>query len=128
MPYCGKKSLRLPPGADHHVDESKVVEKLGKFPLPVEVVPFGYQVTMQRLYDLGFSPQLRTDGGQPCITDNGNFIIDCRIDVIDHPGRIHDSLNKMVGIVENGLFIGYASQVIVGYHDGSVKELKRRVD
>lgn len=109
------------------VDESKVVQRLGKFPLPVEVVPFGYEVTMRKLTELGYNPQLRTTDGQPYITDNGNYILDCRMGQLDKPGETHDHLNRMVGVVDNGLFIGYASQVIVGYHNGLVKELSKRI-
>ncbi|HXK97195.1 MAG TPA: ribose-5-phosphate isomerase RpiA [Limnochordia bacterium] len=108
------------------VDESKVVQRLGLFPLPVEVVPFGWELTMRKLANLGYNPRLRTENGKPYVTDNGNYILDCRIGLIDRPGQIHDRINSMVGVVDNGLFIGYASLVIVGYHDGTAKELPRK--
>lgn len=57
------------------VDESKVVQRLGLFPLPVEVVPFGWELTMRKLADLGYNPRLRTENGKPYVTDNGNYIL-----------------------------------------------------
>lgn len=108
------------------VDESKVVDRLGQFPLPVEVVPFGWELTLRKLAGLGYNPQLRTEAGRPYVTDNGNYILDCRIGWMDKPEEIHDQINRIVGVVENGLFIGYTDRVIVGYHDGAVKELPRR--
>ena len=107
------------------VDESKVVKQLGRFPLPIEVVKFGYEMTMRKFEELGFNPKLRTVHGRPYITDNGNYIIDCHIGLIDNPPQLHDLINQLVGVVDNGLFINYASKVIVGYENRSVIELKK---
>ena len=107
------------------VDESKVVKQLGRFPLPIEVVKFGYEMTMKKFEELGFNPKLRTVHGRPYITDNGNYIIDCHIGLIDNPPQLHDLINQLVGVVDNGLFINYASKVIVGYENRSVIELKK---
>lgn len=107
------------------VDESKVVKQLGRFPLPIEVVKFGYEMTMKKFEELGFNPKLRTVHGRPYITDNGNYIIDCHIGLIDNPPQLHDLINQLVGVVDNGLFINYASKVIVGYENQSVIELKK---
>ncbi|CAH1219168.1 Ribose-5-phosphate isomerase A [Paenibacillus allorhizoplanae] len=105
------------------VDESKVVAQLGAFPLPVEVVKFGYELTIRKLRSLGVRPKVRAVDGQPFVTDNGNYIIDCHFGSIPNPADLHQAINGIPGVVENGLFIGMASQVIVGYKDGSVARL-----
>ncbi|NQX63377.1 ribose-5-phosphate isomerase RpiA [Paenibacillus qinlingensis] len=105
------------------VDESKVVPQLGAFPLPVEVVKFGYELTIRKLQALGCEPKVRTADHQPFVTDNGNYIIDCHFGSIPNPAELHQVINGIPGVVENGLFIGMASQVIVGYKDGSVGRL-----
>ncbi|SFS64932.1 ribose-5-phosphate isomerase RpiA [Paenibacillus sp. BC26] len=104
-------------------DESKKVNQLGKFPLPVEIVQFGYQVTQRRLGKLGCVPQLRMSEDQPFLTDNGNYIVDCHFEHIDQPHELNTTINMIPGVVDNGLFIKLATRVIVGYNDGSVLEL-----
>ncbi len=98
------------------VDESKVVGQLGsRFPIPVEVVRFGWQTTAKRLRDLGANPKLRSDAaGQAYVTDDGNYILDCAYGPIPSPGALQNELDSVVGVVEHGLFIGIASQAIVG--------------
>lgn len=105
------------------VDETKVVERLGTFPLPVEVVKFGYELTVNKLRSLGCEPMLRLASEQPFISDNGNYIIDCHFGSISDPAELHQAINGIPGVVENGLFVGMASKVIVGYKDGSVEKL-----
>jgi ribose 5-phosphate isomerase A len=109
------------------VDESKLVPQLGKFPLPVEIVKFGCEWTLRRLAELGCTPTLRTfsSGDGPYMTDNGNYIADCAFGRIDDPNALHERINHIPGVVDNGLFIGMASHVIVGYRDGSVRELEK---
>jgi ribose 5-phosphate isomerase A len=105
------------------VDESKVVAQLGAFPLPVEVVKFGYELTIRKLRALGCEPKVRVADNQPFVTDNGNYIIDCLFASITSPAELHQAINGIPGVVENGLFISMASRVIVGYKDGSVERL-----
>jgi ribose 5-phosphate isomerase A len=88
------------------------------------VVRFGYEMTIRKLQALGCEPVLRTSDNQPFVTDNGNFIVDCRFGRIDNPLALHDRIHDITGVVDNGLFIGMASRVIVGYSDGTVKELE----
>src|SRR6516225_3980867 len=96
------------------VDESKLVDRLGHFPVPVEVVPFGWQATARRVANLGGNPSLRVGAdGKAFVTDGGHYIIDCAFGSIRAPAQLESDLNSIVGIVENGLFIGLASQVIV---------------
>lgn len=106
-------------------DESKVVKHLGRFPLPVEIIPFAWELTFRRLLALDAAPVLRTSNGRTVVTDNGNFILDCHYERIKDPIALHQQLNDIPGVVENGLFLHYASRVIIGYADGSVKSLSR---
>ena len=100
------------------VDEGKLVEGLGrKTRLPVEIVPFGWQTTAARLAETGADPLLR-GGDTPFRTDGGNLILDCRYPGIDDPAALHARLKSLTGVVETGLFIGFATTVIVGTADG----------
>ncbi|WP_219835020.1 ribose-5-phosphate isomerase RpiA [Paenibacillus sp. R14(2021)] len=107
------------------VDESKVVERLGAFPLPVEIVPFGWEMTLRQLENLGCKPAVRLQGEERFRTDNGNFIVDCAFGSIADPGKLSVAINGIPGVVENGLFVRMADGVIVGRMDGSVQELKQ---
>lgn len=105
------------------VDESKIVKQLGAFPLPVEIIPFGYEMTIKKLQKLGAEPVLRKTGDHVYKTDNGNCIADCRFGKIANPKELNQALNLITGVVDNGLFVEMATHVIVGYMDGSVREL-----
>jgi ribose 5-phosphate isomerase A len=96
------------------VDESKLVPALGTtWAVPVEVVPFGYGSQQRYLESLGASVKLRPGGnGQPYRTDQGNFILDCDFGPIDDPVTLGERLKQRTGIVEHGLFIGLAADVI----------------
>lgn len=100
------------------VDESKLVHKLGKFPLPVEVVPFGAQLVFNRLAKKGYKPTWRMDGDQKFLTDENNYIIDLHLGEIDHPEQLADELIHMVGVIETGLFLNRVNDVIVGTQNG----------
>lgn len=108
------------------VDETKLVKQLGTHdPVPVEVIPFGWQLTDARLRSLGAKPALRMKpDGQPYITDGGHYILDCTFGLIAAPAELDVALDKTVGVVEHGLFVGMASQVVVGGPEG-VKTLGR---
>jgi ribose 5-phosphate isomerase A len=99
------------------VDENKLVERLAseRRPLPVEVVAFAWQTTARRLEALGAECTLRlVEGGQPFVTDQGNYTLDCRFAVAPPAGELQKRLDGTVGVVEHGLFLGMTSQVIVG--------------
>jgi ribose 5-phosphate isomerase A len=102
------------------VDETKLVNQLGtRDPVPVEVIPFGWQVTEARLRRLGAEPTLRMKpDGQPYVTDGGHYILDCTFGLIASSADLANGLDKTVGVVEHGLFIGMASQVVVGGPEG----------
>ena len=101
------------------VDESKVVDTIGRFPLPVEVIPFGERHILDRFKERGYHPVLRMDGqGQPVLTDEHNHIIDLHLDRIDHPQDLAQDLITTVGVVEHGLFLNMVDTVIVGDPNG----------
>ncbi|QWU13529.1 ribose-5-phosphate isomerase [Paenibacillus sophorae] len=102
-------------------DESKVVRTLGKFPLPVEIVPFAWEWTVADLAKLGCVPELRRDGGDLYKSDNGNYIADCRFEIIESAPELALALQSIPGVVEHGLFIGIADMAIVGKSDGSLQ-------
>ncbi len=105
------------------VDESKLVPRLGgRAPLPVEVLTFGWQLHAEWFRTLGIESVLRrTADGAPFVSDNGNYIYDCQFpDGIDDPLRVEAVINNRPGVVENGLFLGYATQVVIGMENGSV--------
>ena len=95
------------------VSHEKFVKQLGIFPLPVEVIPFGWQVIFNQLETLGGSPDLRLKQGQPLLTDQGNYIIDCRFRQIIDASQFEQRLNMIPGVVENGLFTGLCTRMIV---------------
>jgi ribose 5-phosphate isomerase A len=93
-------------------DSSKLVNRLGAFHLPVEVVPFGMEMTERHLKALGGLPRLRASDGTLFKTDNGNFIFDCDFGFIENAGELENAINMIPGVVENGLFVGMADKVI----------------
>ena len=109
-------------------DLSKQVESLGAFPLPLEIIPFGWQVTkalveetLVNLDVLGRTSSLRMNGDKPFITDQGNYILDLHLRRIGNARQLSLVLNQIPGIVENGLFIDICDVVVIGNGDGSVE-------
>ncbi len=95
-------------------DETKQVEKLGRFPLPVEVIPMAAPLVSGALRELGFTPAIRKNQeGARYITDEGNFILDCSGLIIENPGEMAVKLDSVVGIVEHGLFLGMATLALI---------------
>ena len=105
------------------VDESKVVNRLCKFPLPVEIVPFAAELTIKRLGQLPCTPEVRMARGKPFLTDNGNWIVDCHFGEIADPGALSGQLKAIAGVVEHGLFLAMTDTVAVGHTDGTAKFL-----
>jgi len=94
-------------------DATKQVQRLGKFPLPVEVIKFAQALVAKRISALGAAVQLRTGtDGKPFMTDENNHILDCRFGEIQDPDGLARQLSDMPGVVEHGLFIGMASVVL----------------
>ena len=101
------------------IDETKVVKMLGiDFSLPVEIVKFGWTLTKNKLKEFNCNVELRKIMNNPYITDNSNYIIDCEFDRIKDPEQLEIDINSIPGVVENGLFIGLADEVIVGSKQG----------
>lgn len=107
-------------------DDSKLSDQLGHFPLPVEVIPFGWQKTAAAIKKLGYDSRLRMDNGQPFVTDNHNYILDCPIPTIADPAALAVKLNMLPGVAENGLFVQRAERAIIGFADGHTKEIIRQ--
>ncbi|MGD9862174.1 MAG: ribose-5-phosphate isomerase RpiA [Pseudodonghicola sp.] len=109
-------------------DIGKQVDALGAFPLPVEVVPFGWRTTQALVEEtlismdvLGRDATLRMNGAAPFVTDEGNYILDLHLHRIGNPRQLALVLNQMPGVVENGLFIDICDTVVIGYGDGRVE-------
>ncbi len=118
-------------GSDRMVviaDETKKVNKLGKFPLPVEVLKFGSASSQKQIEALliaqnysDFTVQMRMEKNKPFITDEGNYIFDLNLGEIQNPRKLCIDLNFIPGVVENGLFIDVCKAVVIGYSDGTAK-------
>lgn len=109
-------------------DPSKQVAKLGAFPLPIEVIPFGWQTTKALVEEtlgaldvLGQTGTLRMNAEAPFVTDEGNHIIDLHLEQITNARQMAMVLNQIPGVVENGLFIDICDKVVVGHQDGKVE-------
>jgi ribose 5-phosphate isomerase A len=107
-------------------DAPKLVDRLGgTAPVPVEIVPFGWETTAARLEKLGANPALRrTQAGEPFRTDGGNLIVDCHVGPIADPAALDQSIGQTIGVVETGLFVSMAKQAFVAV-DQSVREITR---
>lgn len=104
-------------------DGSKTSDRLGlKSPLPIEVAQFGYEAHEAFLRELGADVSLRQKDGKTFVTDNGNFIYDCKFNGIADPAALQAKLKNRAGIVETGLFLGIASVALVA-DETSVKTL-----
>lgn len=106
-------------------DHTKLVTTLGKFPLPVEVVRFGFRATQEMIAELATGAGCHGDvrqrlgrDGQPFVTDGGNYIFDCAFDEIEDPDSLDMMLKMVPGVVENGLFLSMAERAIVAGPDG----------
>jgi ribose 5-phosphate isomerase A len=107
----------------------KDVQVLGeRTPLPVEIVPFGWAQTASRLTRIGIAPELRSalgNSGQPWITDNGGYILDCATGPMAHPTRIADAVKAVSGVVEHGLFLGIAHMALQVNPNGRILRRER---
>jgi ribose 5-phosphate isomerase A len=108
------------------VDEGKISPRLGTLSqLPVEVIPFAWRTQMTFLEGCGARPRLRERGdGQPYLTDQGNYVLDCQFDALGDPATLAAKLGARAGIVEHGLFLGLATDVVVAGEQG-IRHLTR---
>ena len=109
-------------------DGSKSVEALGAVPLPVEIEPFGYEVTLADLASLGCEPALRLEGsgsqtddpGRPYVTDGGHYTADCMFpNGIPDPGALETEIKRIPGALETGLFVGLVRSAVVARPNGT---------
>lgn len=107
------------------VDDTKLVGTLGSYPLPIEVVPFGWRSTQRSverlLHDAGYpQPRItrREKHHQPVVTDSGNYILDARLGHVHDPKWLDKALNWVPGVIENGLFTGVADLCVLAHADG----------
>lgn len=116
--------------SDHFIviaDSGKMVSHLGKFKLPIELVPFCYEWTLGQLknrYNVAFD--MRTRDGELYVTDNGNYIVDAAFDQIVDPEQLSEELKATTGVVEHGLFVNIAQTVVVGYDDGRTEIIEKK--
>ena len=105
------------------VDETKLVDQFSGFPLPVEIVPFGYNMTLHKLKKLGYEGQLRENSeGSYFLTDNGNYIFDISFQgKIENPLGEEEKISKVPGVVTTGFFFNLAGRIIIGFPDGTTE-------
>lgn len=104
-------------------DVAKGSEYLGGFAVPVEITPFAKEITTFQLKALGCEPKLRYKDGQLLITDNQNYIVDCKFDKIENPAELSTRMNAIPGVVENGLFPNMANVIITEDGKGSTVKI-----
>jgi len=105
-------------------DSSKFVKQLGVFPLPVEVIPYGWKQVQERIgYTNDIQVTLRMKNEEAFITDHGHYILDCHFQQIDDPAKLAVTLNTIPGVVENGLFIKMANEAIIADAEGNIQTL-----
>lgn len=116
-------------------DESKLVSRLGRFPLPVEVAEFAHPVTAMRIAqkaaELGYSRMrilLRMAAGAPFKTDGGNVIYDCAFGRIKNAAKLGVALKSLTGVVEHGLFVGLATTLVIAHAPERVEIIERKTD
>jgi ribose 5-phosphate isomerase A len=102
------------------VDSTKIVDHLGRFPLPVEVIKMALPIVQPKLESLGLNPKQRPgkNGDGPYLTDEGNYILDCACGQITDPEKTAAEIRAIVGVVEHGLFLRMASLALVAGEDG----------
>ena len=106
------------------VDVCKCVDCLGAFPVAVEVIPFGWEVTRRQLEQFGGVSNLRQREGKPFVTDQNHYIIDCNLSRIKDASELNQQLNQLPGVVENGLFVDMTERLIIGSPDGITEKRK----
>jgi len=102
------------------VDHTKEVQKLGQIPIPIEIIPFGWRMTSRYLEELGADVTLRKVAGKRFVSDNGNYIVDCKFDDILAVNELNKVIKQTVGVVETGLFIEVVSKLLSA-KNGQVK-------
>lgn len=107
-------------------DSSKLVRQLGKFPLPIEVIPFGYKQVQRKIIDSGVCKKVsvRKRDDKIFVTDHDHYILDCKCEKIIDALALNNYLHSIPGVVETGLFINMANRGVIGWEDGRVEIIK----
>lgn len=100
-------------------DESKLVDTLGRGPLPIEVEPFGWETTVDALSALGCEPTLRMVDTEPFVTDGGHYTVDCKFPSIRNPAQLETEIQHIPGALETGLFVGLCRAAVIVGEDGT---------
>lgn len=101
------------------MDDSKLVDSIGTFPLPIEVLPYGYTQVIRKLKEYSFNPIIRMKDGNVFVTDNGNYIIDLPIGNLIDINAVSNKISGITGVLETGLFINMCNRIIVGTENGT---------
>ena len=105
------------------VDETKLVDQLGKAKLPIEILPFGHEVTKAHIEKAGYKGLFRKKGNSLYLTDNGNYILDIEFKApLENPTICEKDILKIPGVIDTGFFFHLASRVLVGFTDGQIVE------
>jgi ribose 5-phosphate isomerase A len=105
-------------------DHTKLKKRLGAFPLPIEVIAYGWKQVQRKIREqFGKESTLRLKNSEPYLTDHGHYLLDCPFYEITDPAGLHIALHLIPGVVETGLFLGMATKALIGYPDGSIKEI-----
>jgi ribose 5-phosphate isomerase A len=107
------------------VDNTKLVNQLGKFPLPVEVISFGYKQVREKILQSGYCKEikLREKESNVFITDHQHYILDCYCEKINDAFLLNENLHLIPGVVETGLFINMTTKAIIAYANGKIEEI-----
>ena len=101
------------------MDDSKLVDSIGAFPLPIEILPYGYTQVIRKLKDYSLNPVIRMNDSKVFITDNGNYIVDLHIGNPMDIDDVYYKVNGIAGVLETGLFINICKRIIVGTDNGA---------
>jgi len=101
------------------MDDSKFVNSIGEFPLPVEILPYGYKHVIKKLQDYSLNPVIRINSDKFFITDNGNYIVDLHIGKPMDINEVYSKISGITGVLEIGLFINMCKRIIVGTDSGA---------
>ncbi|MFL0166485.1 ribose-5-phosphate isomerase RpiA [Candidatus Clostridium helianthi] len=101
------------------MDESKLVDGIGEFPLPVEILPYGYKHVIKELQDYSLNPKIRMKEEEIFVTDNGNYIVDLHIGKPMNISDVFNKVNRITGVLETGLFINMCDRIIIGTNSGA---------
>lgn len=108
------------------LDESKLVKTIGNFPLPVEILPYGYRYVLEQLEKASYLPRIRKKDKELFLTDNGNYIVDLQLKAPLNTSDIKENVMNITGVLETGLFMNMCSRIVMGMNDHTVKVIENK--